>query len=252
MFRFGAAGMGMGAARAGSSLPTEGDPFFSNVVLLVSFDGADGATSAVDESPSGHTLTFGGNAQIDTAQAKFGGASLLLDGTGDYVQAADHADWTMTGQFTIECFFRYAAASSSFYTLISQWGAAAARAWWFGVQPAASLQLAEINISTDASNITHDVQVNDANYAPATWIHLAADRDASNTIRLYVDGVMVASKTAASGMSAVATAMRIGLQANDANGAACWIDEVRITKGAARYASDGGFAPPVAAFPRSA
>jgi hypothetical protein len=30
-----------------------------------------------------------------------------------------------------------------------------------------------------------------------------------------------------------------------------WIDELRITKGVARYASDGGFTVPTAAFPRS-
>jgi len=31
------------------------------------------------------TITPVGNAQIDTAQSKFGGASGLLDGTGDYI-----------------------------------------------------------------------------------------------------------------------------------------------------------------------
>ncbi len=30
-----------------------------------------------------------------------------------------------------------------------------------------------------------------------------------------------------------------------------WLDELRITKGVARYASDGGFTVPTAAFPRS-
>ena len=52
--------------------------------LLCHFDGADGATSSTDSSSHGHTLTFGGAAQLDTAQSVFGGASLLLDeGAGD-------------------------------------------------------------------------------------------------------------------------------------------------------------------------
>lgn len=32
-----------------------------------------------------NSVTASGNAKIDTAQSKFGGASLLLDGTGDYL-----------------------------------------------------------------------------------------------------------------------------------------------------------------------
>ncbi len=60
---------------------------FSLVSLLANFDGTDGATSSVDESENTHVLIFSGDAQLDTAQKKFGTASLLLDGTGDYVRA---------------------------------------------------------------------------------------------------------------------------------------------------------------------
>jgi len=54
--------------------------------LYSSFDGADAATAFTDAS--GMAWTFAANAQLDTAQKKFGTASLYLDGIGDYVQVA--------------------------------------------------------------------------------------------------------------------------------------------------------------------
>lgn len=232
-----------------SAEPT--DPHFASVVLLLGFNGDDGATATTDESPSGHTMTFGGNAQLDTAQSKFGGSSLLCDGTGDYVEAADHANWTMTGQFTIECWFRIAATSAGFYALMTQWGNSGTRAWWFGLQPGAVSQSVAVDVSTDGAAASHDLDSADLNYTTGVWYHLALDRDGSDKLRLYFNGTMVASKTGASGMFSSAAAMRVGLQANGTSGFNGWIDEVRITKGVARYASDAGFTPSTVAFPRS-
>src|SRR5262245_3032440 len=50
--------------------------------VLLSFDGADASTTITDTAAGGaaHTWTAAGNAQIDTAQFKFGGSSLLCDG----------------------------------------------------------------------------------------------------------------------------------------------------------------------------
>jgi hypothetical protein len=61
------------------------DPYFSNVSLLLHGDGANGSTTIVDSSPSPKTVTAVGNAQISTAQSKFGGSSLAFDGSGDYL-----------------------------------------------------------------------------------------------------------------------------------------------------------------------
>ena len=65
----------------------------SNRVLLLHCDGTDGSTSFIDSSSSGHTVTAVGNAQIDTAQYKFGGASALFDGSGDYLTVPDSSDF---------------------------------------------------------------------------------------------------------------------------------------------------------------
>jgi len=77
--------------------------------LLLHFDGEDEATSTVDSSSAGHTHeAFAGNAQLDTAQKKFGASSLLLDGTLDSISFSDHADWYFgTGDFTVDGWFRW-------------------------------------------------------------------------------------------------------------------------------------------------
>ena len=73
---------------------------------LLHFDGADASTTFTDES--GKTFTARGNAQLDTAQQKFGTASGLFDGTGDYIDTPDHADWFLgTGDFTIDFWVRF-------------------------------------------------------------------------------------------------------------------------------------------------
>ena len=40
-----------------------------------------------------HAITFAGNAQLSTASFKYGGSSLLLDGTGDYVNIASSTEF---------------------------------------------------------------------------------------------------------------------------------------------------------------
>lgn len=65
--------------------------------LLLHSDGIDGSTNFTDVM--GHAIFANGNAQIDTAQFKFGGASALFDGAGDGISVADSADWYWDGDF---------------------------------------------------------------------------------------------------------------------------------------------------------
>jgi hypothetical protein len=106
------------------------DPNWANVVLLMGFEGADASTTFVDESSVGRTMTAIGNAQIDTAQFKFGAASGLFDGSGDVVTAADSADWDFgSGDFTIEMFVRHSVNASQGY--VEQYTGGGNRSWSF-------------------------------------------------------------------------------------------------------------------------
>lgn len=55
------------------------DPNFASLILGSHFNGTNGSTTFVDIK--GHSLTASGTAAISTAQSKFGGASLGLDGS---------------------------------------------------------------------------------------------------------------------------------------------------------------------------
>ena len=229
-----------------TAFSASGDQSFSSVVLLIGAEGADAATTFVDESSTIKTLTAAGNVQIDTAQFKFGASSLLFDGAGDYITVADSSDWTFgAGQFTIECWLRYNSVADAEF--ISQWDISTAIAGWkfgrtaanglvFNAYDAGSVLLAVTNPWTPVAN---------------TWYHVAVDRDASSMTRIYVDGVMLNKATITAAFRDSAKALSIGRIDHTTpryfNG---WLDEIRITKGIARYASDSGYALPTAAFPR--
>lgn len=70
-----------------------GGSFSGRTVLNLQFEGADGSTTITDLSAVPHTVTAVGNAQIDTAQAQSGASSLLLDGTGDYLELDGSSDF---------------------------------------------------------------------------------------------------------------------------------------------------------------
>lgn len=233
------------------------DPFLSYVVLLLGFEGADGSTSISDESPhaSFHpTGTVIGNAQIDTAQFKFGTSSLLSDGTGDGVSFVDTNDWDLSDansdQFTIELWVRTTTATPSDRGLVWQGGVVGSGCFAFWTNTTGNGELEFLGATGGTFNWS--VSTSGLNWVTGTWYHIAVDKDVTGKVRLYRDGVMVASGTPASSVLFNSSqTLRVGCDGSGGRSWPGWIDEVRITKGIARYASDAGFAVPTAAFPRS-
>jgi hypothetical protein len=89
------------------------DPYWSSVVSLLHLNGANGSTTITDVK--GNTCTAAGGAAISTAQSKFGGASLLLDGSNDNVQITDPGSSFNLGSsdFTFDWWFRHANVATS-------------------------------------------------------------------------------------------------------------------------------------------
>jgi hypothetical protein len=86
----------------GSEQSIPDDPNYASVSLLLHMDGTNGSTVFTDLSPVPKVVTRFGDAQISTAQSKFGGSSAYFDGTGDYLTVASSADFGFgTGDFTI-------------------------------------------------------------------------------------------------------------------------------------------------------
>lgn len=216
-----------------------GDPYFANVVALLHGNGADTSTTIIDDSASGKTYTANGNAQIDTAQSKFGGASMLFDGTGDYISTPHHADHEFgTGDFTVECWVRFNSLAGG-PCMISNYQSAA-DGWSLFTDGSAKLVFNCTGDGVDAQGVT--------TLTTGVWYHVAASRTGS-TLKLFLDGVEEDSVTN-SALITCTVPMTIGRLGSFAglylNG---WIDDVRITKGVGRYTA--GFTPPAVEFPDS-
>lgn len=70
--------------------------------LLLHFDGSDDYTKYIDSSIGSSFRVYGyGTDQIDTAQSKFGGSSLLLDGDSDYLRVSHEDTLNLNSAITI-------------------------------------------------------------------------------------------------------------------------------------------------------
>jgi hypothetical protein len=228
------------------------DANYSNVSLLLHMDGSNGSATFTDNSPNTLTLTAYGGAQISTAQSKFGGASGLFDGNGDYVDVPADADLDLgTGNFTIEFWF-YPRSNQSFAS--STWRRVIAHP--ASTNASNSLQVGHnaqrvFMVSGSSNSWEFSNFVNTGDLSLNTWYHIAFTRS-SSTLRCFLDGVQKQAATISDTYSRGGTeGLRIGNR-GDLN-ASCYLDayldDLRITKGVARYTSN--FTPPTAAFPDS-
>lgn len=218
------------------------DPDFSSVVSLLHFDGADGSTTIVDVTGKSWSAT--GNAQLDTAQKKFGTASLLTDGAGDYISTSSSTDFSLTasGDFTVEFWLYLTDKDNSDGNAVVCVGNASGY-WQFLVR---SNQI-QINLRNATGGAFSDLTASQT-LANGQWHHYAWTR-ASGTNRLFYDGVqLTTSGSLPSNPTQGTHAAYVGANYNGgATSTAGQIDDVRITKGVARYTSN--FTPPTAPFP---
>lgn len=230
------------------------DPFWSNVLLSVPFNGTDGSTTFTDVSTYGRTSGVTGNAQLDTDQSKFTTASLLTDGTTDNANFPASNDWLFSGQFTLEFWARIRNQSASGKGFLCHRGAGAGTASWqiAGAPSTGGSGSLSFSFSTSGVSDTGSIGITQAGlWQAATWQFIAMDRNSSNLCRLYMGtsgtAAVVASGTITGTAAGVSLPVTIGSQ--DA-GAACfdgWICNVRVTTGVARY---NGICPvPTAQFP---
>jgi hypothetical protein len=224
---------------------SEGDPSYASVVFLSYFDGVDGATAATEEK--GKALTFAGNAQLDTAAKKFGTASLLLDGTGDWVTAADSGDFTLPGEFTIEMWFRPNGTAGTQGLLSHSAGTNPNQNFVLRYEYSSATQkrltFLFFPTGSSASLVTVQHALEDIDHA--VFHHVAVTRDASDNVRLFLDGVLKDTETATGGAN-VASTLNIGAVGGLLSPFNGWIDSLRITKGVCRYTA--GFTPPATDF----
>lgn len=212
--------------------------------LMLHFDGTDGATTTTDSSASALSVTFVGNAQIDTAQSKFGGSSCLFDGSGDYLTIADNAALEPgTGAFQVEFWVRFNSTAGADIGLCGC-ANAGSTGWAVYYEPAPTPQLRFTLAGTTISG--------NWTASTGTWYHIACVRDASNNVYLYADGVKVNGSNTNSANLSNAGTFYIGIYYDGSsypfNG---WIDDLRVLKGGIVYPGGTSFTPPTSALPNT-
>ncbi|MFH0831657.1 MAG: LamG domain-containing protein [archaeon] len=216
--------------------------------LLSHFDGADGATAYSD--PVAGAYTFAGTAQLDTAQSKFGGTSLLLDGNSDYVTLPDSDDWNFgTGSWTVDFWLRWNTVGyQGFFTQYVS-GTSDTSLFYTG-------NTLYMGAYTDGSWV---ILVTTA-FTPSanTWYHLAFERKALNNnnqdIAIFIDGVIkTGADLSMDGGGAWngafpdrAAVLTIGYDERFSGYFNGYIDEFRVSKGIARWTSS--FSVPTSAY----
>jgi hypothetical protein len=183
-----------------------------------------------------------GNAQISTSVFKYGTGSLAFDGTGDYLigQVSPNLSFG-TGDFTIEGWGYVTSTGTTFQCMLS-----------IGAPVQIYARSGTIKIYFNDTDDTSTYIVNGAegpasSVSPNTWFHFAVVRNGT-TFTAYVNGV--------AGTPAAGVTEQVALSVNPISlgiyGGTLtlpftgYMDDIRITKGYARYTAN--FTPPTAAF----
>jgi hypothetical protein len=207
----------------------------TNTQLLLNF-----ANAGIYDSAAMNDVITAGSAQASTTQFKYGTASLKFNGTTDYLTAPNGTSFQFPGDFTIEAWV---------YSL-----SATGQANYSGI-----FDTRATNVSSTTGIVVNltpsgylNFYINGNNYTSTTllgannWTHIALVRSGS-TISMYQNGVSVASVSYATSLTS--GYFWVGsLAAAGASG--FWqgyIDELRVTKGYARYTAT--FTPPTAQLP---
>jgi hypothetical protein len=191
-------------------------------------------------------LETAGNAQISTSVKKYGTGSIAFDGTGDYlrIQPSDLLATWFNSDFTIEYWVypnAFASSVNGGSNVYSQSNPASTSEYWsFG--PRASGEVVWYYYSGSIQRVTSGT------ISTGVWTHLAwTYQKSSNTIRIFINGVLNTTTTIVGTPSITTTVDPILVGASTTVGFNGYIDDLRITKGIARYTSN--FTPPIAAFP---
>jgi len=212
------------------ALPRNRDPYTK---LLIHADESNGSTSLADSSSRNYTITSVGGASTTNTQNKFGGLSAAFNGSGGYLSVGDDADWVLGDTFTVDTWVRFSSVTSNVW-IVGQGGAASTNFW------ALSYSVNTLDFAVSVSNVTTIYISRSWTPAAGTWYHVAVV-DKGGTWKLFVDGTQLgvdgSDADAVPDFSSALLFIGAGTNGTDnyLNG---HIDELRISKGIARWTSN--------------
>ena len=222
----------LGQLKPADGATTVGDVHFSKVTAMFNFDGSDGdtTTTGLDSSNKNLTVSYSSGDQLSNTQKKFGATSLYV---ADNVTLSSSDGFNMgTGDFTIEAWYYFTSFSNSFGHY-DQWAGGSTGAGNVQMWNSTSAQ-GKIKWYYDgSSNFTSSTTM-----STGQWYHVAYVRE-SGTLKIYFNGTVDSNTQSYSGQLGKTGTLYFGDQHAGGGGAPqYYIDDLRITKGLARYTSN--------------
>lgn len=213
------------------------DPHWDKVVALLHFDG-----DLTDET--GRAWESVGSSVVSSDESVFGGSSLKVPTTAGLVRAADSADFDFgSGDFTIEFFLRPASVTD-WATYIDKRLSGSYYAP-FVIQRNGNLNQIRFGSTYNAGSWA--VIISTTHPPVNVWTHVVYQRR-GGVFQAFLGGVQVGSfDGGGNSLLANNATLNVGAGGSNLDGMVGYIDELRITKGVARYTED--FDPPTEPFP---
>jgi hypothetical protein len=215
------------------TVPTAPLTAITNTSLLTNF-----TNGAIFDNAMMNDLETVGNAQISTSVKKYGTGSLAFDGTGDALYSTSQSVIFGTGDFTLEFWVYFNAVNNSTVKFIYDMRNSGATSASFLAQEAGNTWTYWNGAGTSISS-----GFTSSTFTSSTWTHVAICRS-SGTTRFFAGGTL--TNSAADTSNYANSTLTFGARYSYSDGLNAYIDDLRITKGYARYTAT--FTPPTAAF----
>jgi len=200
--------------------------------LLLNF-----TNGGVIDQHSSNVLEALGNAQLSTAVKKYNVASIYFDGTGDYLSIPAGQNMTFgTGSFTIE-FWCYAPAQGTTRTaFIGTDVSYGANFWTIQLNNTSPAYSSRVQLWCYNMNSAAVAVVGSTTLTASTWYHVAVVRNGTG-ITIYLNGTSDGTGTSSASLDG-GVPQAISIAKNSTDYYTGYIDDLRITKGYARYTSN--------------